>query len=122
MDLCSTVDHASNYILVNDTAMNIKLVTQPKDSSLCGHSCVAMLMNIPLEQSVAQIGTKRGTRITQLVEVLKEKFISDNKLKKINRHKPVISQLPQLAIVRVRYDKLHSHWIIKNGEMVYTTS
>ena len=47
------------------------LVIQPERTRLCGHACVATLVDRRLETVVAEIGHERGTRTRELVSALK---------------------------------------------------
>lgn len=59
----------------------MKLVLQPKGSSLCGQCCIAMLMDISLEEAIKLVGHNGITSDRDLLTVLETKYpgISDRK-------------------------------------------
>lgn len=94
----------------------MKLVRQPKDSSVCGQSCVATLLGISLHEAIGLVGKKGKTNVKHLVGPLSNKF--DIKTNKLSRLKAA-ELLPEFAIIRVRWNKKESHWIIKKYETIY---
>jgi hypothetical protein len=42
------------------------MIVQPKGSKLCGHCCLATILDIPLEKAIELIGHERGTRTKEL--------------------------------------------------------
>jgi len=48
----------------------MKLVRQPRDSNLCGQSCIATLANISLEDACLVVGTKGCTNTADLKAAL----------------------------------------------------
>lgn len=95
----------------------MKLVLQPEESKICGQCVVAMLLDIPIEDSIAMFGHQRGTRTKDLVKFLKDDFnIETARLTRINKK----TVLPSLCIVKVRWIGLKSsHWIIYKVGDVY---
>lgn len=59
----------------------MKLILQPKGSSLCGQCCVAMLMDISLEEAIKLVGHNGITSDRDLLTVLETKYpgIADRK-------------------------------------------
>ena len=45
---------------------------QPKDSHLCGQTCVAMITGVSIEKSIEVFGTRGGTRTKQVVAALRK--------------------------------------------------
>jgi hypothetical protein len=97
---------------------------QPKGSSLCGQTCVAMYLGITLEESVFWFNGKRsGTRTSQLCYVLRHQGVDiplDSKLKVIYRG----VKLPETGILKITWKppgkKINQgHWILKVGNVVY---
>lgn len=98
----------------------MKLVRQGKDTKTCGHCCVAMLANAPVEEVIKLIGHDHGTRTTELRKVLLRSYgiITDTKLRRTRKDKP----LPKVCILHIKYPwnpKHNGHWVILKGDIVY---
>jgi len=50
----------------------IRHLQQPKDSHLCGQTCVAMITGVSIEKSIEVFGTRGGTRTKQVVAALRK--------------------------------------------------
>lgn len=84
------------------------MIKQPEKSSLCGHCCLAAILNISLEESIKLIGHKHGTTTKELIKY----FYSDSV--KLQR------TLSNYALCRVHFGKRkNTHWIIYNDGNVY---
>ena len=46
-------------------------VEQPQGSKLCGQTCLAMILEIPLSDAIVLVGHDKGTRTQELVKALK---------------------------------------------------
>lgn len=97
------------------------LVLQPVRSRLCGHACVATLVDQPLSVVVQEIGHERGTRTRELLAALELWGLvpkSAARLKRVARDGLVPTDVRGLANVRwYRADgapKLASggHWCV----------
>jgi hypothetical protein len=96
----------------------INLVVQPKDSSICGHCCVAMITGKPLEDVIKVIGHQRGTRTKEIHKALAAFGIKTKpKLTRFTNH----SGLPSLGIVKITYDwrKNNGHWMVIKDFVCY---
>jgi hypothetical protein len=94
----------------------LKLIRQPENSSLCGQACVATIVGVSLEESIAVFGTKGGTRTKQVIAALRKLGIKCGdglvSLKK--------SQKPPLCIVKQHFDDCkHTHWVVYNNGLYY---
>jgi hypothetical protein len=86
------------------------MVKQPENSKLCGQCCLATILNISLEDSIALIGHKHGTRTKELI-----------------RHFPTDSDRLSkagidfyFALCKVHFeDQKQTHWIVYKDGMVY---
>jgi hypothetical protein len=47
------------------------LVKQPEGSKLCGQTCLAMILEIPLEDAIVLVGHSKGTKTRELAQALK---------------------------------------------------
>jgi hypothetical protein len=81
---------------------------QPSRKS-CGQTCVAMLLDIPASQVIADIPDKKGTHGHQLAAYLNARGFAVP-----SRPMRYVGTLPAFAIVRIRWDeKQHkSHWML----------
>ncbi len=52
----------------------MKLILQPKKSSLCGQCCVAMLMDISLEEAIKLVGHSGVSSNEDILSVLETKY------------------------------------------------
>ena len=96
----------------------MKLVLQPLESRVCGQACVAMLMDMELCDAIELVGKKGATRIKDLSKAIREKYECLDRLQKVNK----LNLFPENAILRIRWDKKNSHWILKCGDTVYDPS
>jgi hypothetical protein len=84
----------------------------------CGQACVAMLMNISLDDAIIKVGKKGKTNLRDLLPVLREKFIIDeSRLKRLKRLNEV-----HTGILKIRWNKKQSHWVVKSGFEIYDPS
>lgn len=103
----------------------IKHLRQPPGSRLCGQTCVAMITGVSIDKVVEIIGHTRGTRIKELSKgLVKLGYLCDNKLKNLSKKKPILEQLPELAIVNSRWRSEHrktpgGHWVVWCNARVY---
>jgi hypothetical protein len=99
----------------------VKMVTQPKGSSICGQCCVAMVTNRPIEEVIKVVGHKHSTRTRELHAALKIfKVVSDKKLTR-NSSNVFFSKT---AILKITYDwrKNNGHWVVYKNGVVYCPS
>jgi len=98
--------------------MKLKHLQQPPGSSLCGQTCVAMLLGVELGQSIEEFKSRGGTRTKQIKAILeKHGYVCADRLKLISKKKP---QFPDVCICRVRWGhKSRSHWVLKYYDKLY---
>jgi len=89
----------------------MKLVRQPKGSSLCGQACVATIAGVSLEESIMAFGgTRGGTSTKQVVDALRKLGVAcgDNlvRLSKKSLKTPT-------CIVKLHFDGYKfTHWTV----------
>lgn len=54
----------------------MKLVTQPRHSTLCGQACVAMICSIDLDTAIELVGTRGATRTRHLRDAIRSMTIA----------------------------------------------
>lgn len=90
------------YMVVNPNSF----IQQPAGSNLCGQACVAILLDIGLNQSIKLFGTRGGTKTRLLCRAL---GIKHRRLKVIKN----LDKLPNETIIcKVTWNHKGSHWII----------
>ncbi len=105
--------------------MKIEHLRQPAGSRLCGQTCVAMVAGVSIDKAVEVIGHTHGTRTREISAGLnKLGFLCDSKLKVLSKTKPLLEQLPDLAIVNSRWKAEHrktpgGHWVVWHDGRVY---
>lgn len=90
-------------------------LTQPKGSSLCGQTCVAMAAGVTLLRSIEVFGTRGGTRTKQVVAALRAfgfETVGDRLVRWDDKTAP-----PRHAILHLIWDKpgkkhKHGHWVL----------
>lgn len=92
----------------------MKIVSQPKGSYVCGQCCIAMIRGITLEQAIEYIGKKGKTTVDDLVRGLDHRVWNEN-LIRISKD----NLLPKSCIVRVRWNKGGSHWVVRDNKWIY---
>jgi len=95
----------------------MNLLQQPRDSSLCGQTCVAMLADITLEESIKVFSTKGGTRTRDVVKALTSLGIKcGDKLIRLSTG----VKKPDLCIVKLHFtDDKNTHWTVWNNGWFY---
>ncbi len=89
--------------------MKINHIFQPSGSSLCGQTCVAMIAEVSLEESIEAFGGKNGgTRTKDVVTALQKLGIQCDE--KLTRFKGI---LPDVSIVKLHFDDVTgTHWTL----------
>lgn len=93
---------------------------QPKGSSQCGQTCVAMILAVSLERAIQMVGTKGPTTGPMLSKVLSSWGFSVSpsqlrlpKARMIPRNADIYKELPWRCIVKVRsVGQKKCHWIL----------
>lgn len=86
---------------------------QPEGSSLCGQTCVAMVADIPLEQSVSVFGKRGCTTTKDVVNALRKiGFNCGDKLLLSKTNKK-----PDFCMCVLHYESLNqTHWSVWDGQ------
>lgn len=81
----------------------IHYIRQPKGSSLCGQSCLAMILGVSLERAIELIGhaSKRGSNFNEHRRVLTEQGYKLGENTKVDNRKK--HDLPDLCYVRIAF-------------------
>jgi hypothetical protein len=89
----------------------INHIFQPLESGLCGQTCVAMIADITLEQSIEAFGGKKGgTRTKELVAALRKLGVECGD-PPLTRYRG--DCLPDTCIVKLHFDhQKHTHWAL----------
>ena len=95
----------------------MKHIRQPKDSNLCGQACVAMILDITLEDAIKRVGKKGKTRTKDIVGAVGE-VAQEARLVPV-RQRPT---LPKRALTKVTWTKGQSHWVVFWDGMVFDPS
>jgi hypothetical protein len=97
----------------------MKLVRQPDGSPLCGQACIAMVLDIALEESIAKFKSRGQTKTQQLVKILRaNKIKCGGKLERIRD----LAELPDFCIVNACWfskGKRKKHWVVKWDNCFY---
>lgn len=84
------------------------MVKQPENSKLCGHCCLAVILNISLEESVKLIGHSRGTQSKELTDHFNS-----------SKNKRGYPNCYSLCIARPSNKIKDWHWIIYKDRLIY---
>lgn len=91
---------------------------QPKQSKLCGQTCLAMITGKPVEDIIELIGTKKGTSTKRILNSLSILGFNHSGRLIPRRTQP----LPSLAICKIRREWNKSgnwHWVVLCNGMIY---
>ena len=82
---------------------------QPRGSSLCGQTCVAMACRITLEDACGLVGHRHGTRTKELARVLRGRgFRCKDTLTRSRA-----DQMPDYALVKMSFrGRRNWHWVL----------
>lgn len=86
---------------------------QPKNSCLCGQTCVAMIAEISLEESIFVFGKRSGTTTKNVINALRKLGIScGDRLLFAKKH-----EKPDVCMCVLHYkDCKSTHWTIWDGD------
>jgi hypothetical protein len=104
----------------------VKHIKQPKNSGLCGQACVAMALNITLDEACKLVGhsKRKGTKTKDLIRAINESPYSiktpDKRLRRIKKN----GWISKRAIVKEKIGAfvLIWHWVYKDGCNIYDPS
>lgn len=100
----------------------MKLITQPKDSTVCGQCCVAMVTGKSLKKVIEIFGHSHSTRTKELYNALRNLGFKcvDSRLKRFTNN----TALPRFGILKITYDwrKNNGHWVVIKNFMIYCPS
>ena len=90
-------------------------IAQPQGTPLCGQVAVAVITGAPLEDVIARVGHKRGTKTWELVRVLDSYGYGA-----LGRAR-ALSVPPTLALGILRHPtwKRNWHWVVIDGPHVW---
>lgn len=93
----------------------MNLLTQPKNSNICGQTCVAMIANIDIESSIMIFGHNHGTKTKEVIKALNKLGITtkQSKLERVKKNK-----LPEGLLIAHQY----RHWIVIDKGKIYDPS
>ena len=92
----------------------MKYIKQPKGSSLCGQSCVAMITDMTLDESIEIFGSRGQTNTKQVINALRTRVsITAERLTRVK------GPLPELCIVKILWENKGSHWVIHKKGKIY---
>jgi hypothetical protein len=91
-------------------------IKQPKESSLCGQACVAMILGCDLRVAQKLVGRNGATRTSHLVRALRLASVEV-----ADKLKPWCGgALPFTAILRIKFRKrVLGHWVLKHGDQIF---
>lgn len=93
----------------------MKPATAPRGSRLCGHTVVAMVLDVPVADVVSLIGHRRGTRAQELRKALAARGVTCSKTQ-LTRH----AEIPERAILHLsRPYGRNWHWMLQWDGTVY---
>ena len=100
---------------------------QPKNSMLCGQTCVAMVGGISLEDAIQKVGKRGGTTGPDLHKALsKIGILSSEKMARLSVNSRVsrkqfdFDALPEKCIAKVRSVGINkSHWVLVWNGKIY---
>ncbi len=99
----------------------MKLIRQPVGSSCCGQACVAMVLGVMLDESIALHRTRGATNWPDLRRAMvRYSNILEYDLPlpdRLSRVRYSLLELPKRAILVVHY-KDYSHWVVKDGNKI----
>lgn len=81
--------------------MMIKHIQQPEGSKLCGHSCVAMVLGVSLDEAIEIIGHRKGVRNYEIIRALGTKAATKRSVR------PGVITPP--CIIRIKGPKRRHH-------------
>lgn len=97
----------------------IRVILQPENSSVCGQACVAMVLGITLDESIALFKSRGQTRTKKLLAVLRSQNIQcGNKLERVVPG----SEPPSRCIVKILWTgkkKPPGHWMLRWDGSLY---
>ena len=97
----------------------MKLISQPLNSKLCGHCCIAMITNTPLFKVIQLVGHSKGTYGKELIKTIQLLgIVCTDKLKF-----PISKPIP-FAILRIKWGPTSGggHWVVHKDGFIYDPS
>ena len=95
--------------------------SQPAESKLCGHACVAMFGRSTIEEAIELIGHKRATQTAELAEALRKLgFETDHKLRRVDTGRPMVARPAIFKVVaHPAYQQRGWHWVAWDGKIFF---
>lgn len=91
----------------------MKLLQQPGTSRTCGHHCLAMILDVPVQTIIEHIGHEKGTWAKDLIKVLHDYGY--------NAHYSAFRNekyLTNICILGIKWKK-GGHWHVYNNGIIY---
>jgi hypothetical protein len=104
---------------------DIRLVTQPDGSSLCGQCCVAMAAGVTLDRAIEALGHRkdRGTDTREVVAALRSLGVGcADRCKRVSRQRPVFPAKAFLAVNKPGVITPRCHWMLTWDGKIYDPS
>jgi len=81
----------------------------------CGQACVAMLLDISLEDAIIRVGKKGKTSLRHLWPLLSDRYTTDKvRLQRISEVDSI-----DTGILKIIWSNNRSHWVVKFGKDVF---
>lgn len=94
--------------------MSVTHIQQPAGSALCGHSCIAMVLGISLDDSIKLVGHRHGVRNHEIIRALGGRCETKRSVSYRSG-----STIPDPSIIRVKGQKSRHHVALYSGGQVY---
>ena len=86
------------------------MIKQPERSSLCGHCCLATILNISLAKAIELVGHSRATKPSELYKHFDH---TSRRMKCIDNYEiPLGYNLVKIKVVDIKRAKKFYHWSI----------
>lgn len=93
-----------------------RYIRQPEGSNLCGQTCVAMIADIPLEESITAFGKRSCTTTKDVIKALRSLGIScGDSLISLKKQE----KTPTCMVVLHFEGAKHTHWTIYHDGLYY---
>ncbi|MCK4760206.1 MAG: hypothetical protein KAT69_09150 [Candidatus Aminicenantes bacterium] len=94
--------------------MNIKKLTQPKNTNLCGQTIIAMLGNISIKEAIKIMGTGGLTKTKHLLDALENLGLKVGSDKLLRISEGWIK--PEICVLHIGFgNHWKKHWTLWNG-------
>ena len=91
------------------------MIKQPEKSKLCGHCCIATILDIPLEDAILAIGHEGVTEVEELIQF----FPNEGEVEGISGEE---YSLCYMMGESKKTGKIYYHWVITKEDRIYDPS